>query len=148
MQRPIIPTIMSQANVVSVNDFFVNIGPALHNTTQSNTRISNIPCHIQSMFLRQTDVLEIQNVLNEMKGKTLSDPDGVSSLHLKMSTNSLIGPLTILINRDFLKVPKVVPIYKESNQEYFSNYRPISLLPVLGKVMERIIYTRMMKIHR
>ena len=133
--------------------FFVNIGPALHNTIQSNTRISNIPCHLQFMFLRQTDELEIKKVLNEMKGKTSSGPDGVSSLLLKMSTNSLIGPLTILINRclqqgcfpDLLKVAKVVPIYKEGNKEDFSNYRPISLLPVFGKVLERIIYTRMMK---
>ena len=39
----------------------------------------------------------------------------------------------------------MVPIYKEGNKEDFSNYRPISLLPVFGKVMERIIYTRMMK---
>ena len=151
MQKPNFPTITSQADVDSFNEFFANIGPALHKTIQSNTRSSNIPCQLHSMFLRQTDELETQKVLNEMKGKTSSGPDGVSSLLLKMSSNALTGPLTILINRclrqgcfpKILKVAKVVPIYKEGDKEDYSNYRPISLLPVFGKVMERIIYARM-----
>ena len=140
MQKPIFPTIMSQANVDSFNDFFVNIGQAIHNTNQSNTRISNIPYQLQSMFLRQTDELEIQKVLNE-KGKTSSGPDGESSWLLKVSTNSLIGLLTILVNHclqqgcfpDPLKVAKVVPISKEDNREVLSKYRLVSL-PVFRTV--------------
>ena len=41
-----------------------------------------------------------------------------------------------------LKVAKVIPIHKSGDQEDFSNSGPISLLPVLGKVFERVLYTR------
>jgi len=40
------------------------------------------------------------------------------------------------------KLAKVIPIYKNNNQHEFSNYRPISLLPALSKVLEKVIHMR------
>ena len=43
-----------------------------------------------------------------------------------------------------MKLAKVVPIYKNSgSKEIMKNYRPVSLLPVLSKVLERIVYNRL-----
>jgi hypothetical protein len=42
-----------------------------------------------------------------------------------------------------LKVGKVTPIYKKDNQELLENYRPISILPIFGKLFEKIIYRRL-----
>ena len=87
-------------------------------------------------------------VLNSIIGPF--GPDDISPKLLKLSSVSVIRPLTVLINRcmesgvfpESLKVAKVIPIYKSGDQEKFSNYRPISLLPVLGKVFEQVLYTR------
>ena len=40
---------------------------------------------------------------------------------------------------DEFKIAKVVPIYKKDNPELFGNYRPVSVLPCLSKILERIV---------
>ena len=43
-----------------------------------------------------------------------------------------------------LKIANVVPIYKTGNEHVFSNYRPVSVLPVFSKLLERLMYIRLM----
>ena len=102
------------------------------------------------MFLKATNEFETEKFITKMKNKTSFRPDGTSPKLLKLISVSAIRPLTVLIIRcmesgvfpESLKVAKVIPIYKSGDQETFSNYRPISHLPVLGKVFERVLYTR------
>ena len=43
---------------------------------------------------------------------------------------------------DSLKIAKVTPIFKSGDNDNVSNYRPISILPLFSKVLERIMYNR------
>ena len=43
---------------------------------------------------------------------------------------------------DVLKTGKVTPVYKKDNPELFGNYRPVSTLPIFGKIFEKVIYRR------
>ena len=43
---------------------------------------------------------------------------------------------------DVLKVGKVTPIFKKGNLEDIGNYRPVSTLPIFGKIFEKVIYSR------
>ena len=45
---------------------------------------------------------------------------------------------------DHLKIAKIVPIFKSGDASDFSNYRPISILPVFSKIYERIVYARLL----
>ena len=38
-----------------------------------------------------------------------------------------------------LKLAKVIPVFKKGDSKLINNYRPISLLPVISKVLEKII---------
>ena len=43
----------------------------------------------------------------------------------------------------FLKTGKVTPVYKnKGSKQHFDNYRPISTLPLFGKIFEKVLYTR------
>lgn len=44
-----------------------------------------------------------------------------------------------------LKVAKVLPLFKEGEPSVFNNYRPISILPCFSKVLEKLVYTRVIK---
>ena len=43
-----------------------------------------------------------------------------------------------------LEIANMVPIYKSGNKHIFSNYRPISVLPVSSKLLEKLMYNRLM----
>ena len=42
-----------------------------------------------------------------------------------------------------MKTANVVPIYKSGDEKMFSNYRPVAVLPVFSKLIERLMYNRL-----
>ena len=42
-----------------------------------------------------------------------------------------------------MKTAIVVPIYKSGDEKMFSNYRPVSVLPVFLKLIERLMHNRL-----
>ena len=70
---------------------------------------------------------------------------------MKDAAQALAGPLTHLINLLFkhsafpkrLKIAKVIPIFKSGQRKYLDNYRPISILPILSRIFERIAYEQL-----
>ena len=60
-------------------------------------------------------------------------------------------PLTHIINQslctgispDRFKIAKVVPLFKKGDQDILDNYRPISLLPVVSKVFEKVVFNQL-----
>ena len=87
-----------------------------------------------------------------MNVKKASGHDERSIKMLKICSPVLAEPLTDLINcsldeytfPDNMKIAQVVPIHKKNSLMDKSNYRPVSLLPVMSKVFERAIYVQLM----
>ena len=52
--------------------------------------------------------------------------------------------LTFGIVPDQLKVARVTPLFKSGDLTFFSNYRPLSVLPPFSKILERVIYIRLL----
>ena len=44
---------------------------------------------------------------------------------------------------DTMKLAKVIPLYKSKDKQMLNNYRPISLLPIFSKILEKVIYQRL-----
>ena len=99
-----------------------------------------------------------------MKPKTSTGHDKISSKLVKQLYNKkynepatprgIISPLVHIINLSLstgivpkaMKLAKVVPIFKNNGSNtVMKNYRPVSLLPVLSKILERIVYNRLFK---
>ena len=82
-----------------------------------------------------------------MKNKFSYGLDGISNSLIKNNSDVLSKPLTLIINQTLssgifpgnLKSSKVIPILKSGEISCISNYRPISLLPSLSKIVEYVI---------
>ena len=67
---------------------------------------------------------------------------------LKLIQESLVPVLCVTINQSLingifpekLKYAKVKPLYKKDDPSVFTNYRPISLLPSISKIFEKIVH--------
>ncbi len=51
--------------------------------------------------------------------------------------------LTTGIFPDKLKIAKVIPLHKKDEETLFTNYRPISLLPAISKIFEKVIFKQL-----
>ena len=98
-----------------------------------------------SISISESDVLVILNNLDVTKA---IGPDGLSPRLLKECANQIVSPLSHLFNlslstkelpSDWLRA-NVVPIFKKKDKSCVENYRPVSLLCVCSKVMERAIF--------
>ena len=88
-----------------------------------------------------------------LETKTRSGNDNISSKLLKILNHSVSTAISIVINKSLstgtvpntLKIAKVIPIYKAKDKTDMGNYRPISLLPSISKVLEKIVHSRLYK---
>ena len=105
------------------------------------------------MFLLPTTQQEIQNLINKLPKKTSSGYDNISNILLKKLSNCLLEPLEILFNKslkegtfpDKMKLADITPLHKSKIMHDCNNYRPISLLLTISKLLEKIMYTRTYK---
>ena len=92
---------------------------------------------------------EILHLLLNLPSDTATGPDGISARMLKLSASSIAPSLTLIFNLSISssifpsdwKNSNIVPIPKSSSPSSSpSDYRPISLLPIISKVLERHIF--------
>ena len=138
------------------NKYYVNVGPELakkiDQTEQSYQTYLGNTITYKSFYLFPTNSEEVTNIIKLLKPKTSSGHDNISPKILKKLHQGLVLPCVHIINLslstgivpDAMKLAKVVPIFKKSGSDaIMKNYRPVSLLPVLSKILERIVYNRL-----
>ena len=148
---------VSDKNVIAnkFNNYFVNIGNNLAKnipeSTISPTHYLNDVNITQSIYLQPVDENEVKRIILNLKNSSPGH-DGMSSKVIKQTYHIYLPVLVHLLNLSItqgyfppkLKIAKVVPLFKSGNSELLSNYRPVSILPCLSKIFEKIIYTRIM----
>ena len=103
-----------------------------------------------SLFMFPTSKDEIENLIDKLKLGKACGPDGINASFIKHGKTAISEILTKLINEcinvgffpDCLKRALVVPIHKKDDKDIPNNYRPISLLPCISKLFEKVIYKR------
>ena len=138
----------------SFNAFFTNIGK------QTNNKIPSVSKHYStylrnfqqnSIFIEPVNELEVLKMVNKLKPKTSYGYDGISPKILKQTIYLILEPFTYIINRslstgifpNIMKTARIIPLYKNSNNQIISNYRPISLLSTFSKILERTMFNKL-----
>ncbi len=90
----------------------------------------------------------IDKIIDGLAPKSSSGFDELSTKLLKSSKLVLLKSITLIVNQmistgifpDKLKIAKINPIYKKEDETLFTNYRPISLLPAISKIFEKVLF--------
>ena len=94
---------------------------------------------------------EIISLIRNINPNKASGSDGISGQMLLLCDDSVILPLRIIFRNilltsiypDIWKFANVIPIFKKGDKQLITNYRPISLLPICGKLFEKIIFNNL-----
>ena len=142
-----------QELATNFNEFFVNVEPSTENTIP---KVPNIP----TKFLKNRNQInfaiahisneEILDIIKSLENKST----GPTSIPLKLLTlipDLIIVPFAYIINMslqtgeypDLLKMVKVIPIHKGGSSQDVNNYRPISLLSIFDKLIEKLMHKRL-----
>lgn len=97
------------------------------------------------------EVEEVKLILLKLDQYKVSSPDDVPTIFYKKLSSSISLPLSILFNKsinegkypELWKISYVLPTFKSGNRYKVKNYRPISILCEISKIMERIMFNRL-----
>ena len=132
------------------NCFFTNIAGEIDKMIgPSNKTPQDYLCNPNENFfyLSPTCKEDIEDIISTIRTGKSYGPNNIPTRILKNFKKELSKPLSDVINISFLsgiflnsmKLAKVVPVYKRDNKLDCSNYRPISLLPNLSKIFEKLV---------
>ena len=86
-----------------------------------------------------------------MKTNKAIGPNSIPTKILKMRQQIIAKPLAYLINLSFstgvfpdlLKIANIIPVLKKRDRQDYNNYRPISLISNLSKLIEKLAHKRL-----
>ena len=140
------------------NEYFVSLASNLNGSidSQGGMSMNGLPTFSQylankvepSIYLYDTYSLEIEDIIKDFENGKASD---IPTILIKKSSKIISPTLARLYNQymnagifpELFKVGKITPIFKKGNKEVMENYRPVSVLPIFGKIFEKIIYSRL-----
>lgn len=105
----------------------------------------------KTFHLKNVSPDEVCDHLSKLKRKKATGNDDLPSALLKDSKHSIKHPLCHIINLSIStgiistawKNAKIIPVYKSGTRSTFDNYRPISILPILSKILEKIVHNQL-----
>ena len=132
-----------KANVL--NNFFTSISTIDDQNVQLPILMPKTHSTISNIRITENEVSE---VLTNLQTNKATGPDEISQKILKETSNTLCNPLCTIFNRSIQegkyptlwKIANVMPLFKKGDKRQVSNYRPISLISCVGKVLERIVF--------
>lgn len=143
-----------------LNDHFINVMSEArkdstilneNNRHRYNSLFPESKSNSNSMYFLPTSAAEIENIVKSLKLKKAPGIDGVKIQTIKSIIEHIAEVLAFIYNLSMttgvypqqLKNAVIVPIYKSGCKDCPNNYRPIALLSVFAKVLEKLIRIRL-----
>ena len=106
-----------------------------------------------NFYFRPVSEGYIHNLITKLKPSVSCGLDNISSRLLKLCSPYISNSICDIINQvletgifpDDWKKAKVHPIFKSDERNIPSNYRPISILPAISKIIERVMHTQLLE---
>ena len=157
-RAPKIPPIISnnqfvidcREKAILFNDFFSDQCKTIINSSTLPSFYYHTDKRIDTVIVQTGEILQLIRNINPNKA---SGSDGISGHMLRLGDESIVLPLKIIFDNilktssyPYLwKLANVTPIFKKNDKQLIKNYRPISLLPICGKIFEKIIFSNFYK---
>ena len=139
------------------NNYFANIGKKLENEIPSAPNspmayLNNSTCNSFFLFFPAT-CSEIETEVSLLKTGRSVGPSSILVDILKMLKTYTCKPLEIIFNASLstgvvpsdFKIANIIPVFKKGSHSSLCNYRPISLISVFSKLLEKLVYNRLIK---
>ena len=137
----------SDLSLESINDFFRTVAVSDdHRPAESYLAPVTSLCSDIFKFqsIRPSEVLSALQGLNTRKS---AGPDGISALFLQQTAEIIAEPLTLIYNHSLntgtvplaWKRSNVTPVHKGGDAKNPGNFRPISVVPIVAKVLEKLV---------
>ena len=131
-----------------INYFFSNQCRLIPNNSILPTFNLLTDKRIDQISIRKDEIVSLIRNLNPNKA---SGSDGISGQMLLACDDSIVTPLKLIFENilnssiypEVWKLANVTPIYKKGDKQSIVNYRPISLLPICGKIFEKIMFNNL-----
>ena len=138
----------------SFAEHFMNVGKQFaEKITKPKTPAEDYLCKKrmsrESIFLTPVVEGEVHKLINRLPNKLSSGIDNINNVLLKTIKHSVVKPLTGIFNSSLekgtfpalMKTAIVIPLHKGKSIHDLGNFRPISLLLTISKLLEKVMYT-------
>ena len=136
--------------VEELNHFFTNVGTNLAEQIPDSNLVLDLSYkeNIPQLDIQPTTPEIVSKLLLQISDAKATGDDEIPVRFLKMCIQMIAPILCHIINVCIAtkivpsrwKTAVITPLYKEGDRDSTSNYRPISVLPVISKIMERIVH--------
>ena len=101
-----------------------------------------------TFFITPTTVEEVNNLISGLKASKSIEPNSLPAKIMEQLNDIIASPLAELINKSFqggifpdiFKIAKFIPVFKSEARVLCNNYRPISLLSNISKLIEKLMH--------
>ena len=135
------------------NDHFANIGPKLASeiNCDSGSYQRYLTVTDKRFKLQPTNPNKVFSLLNKLDKSKATGLDKISARFVRECADLICVPICDIFNQsisqgifpDDWKYARVTPLYKQGDRGDVNNYRPISVIPIVAKVFERIVYEQL-----
>ena len=139
-----------------MNDYFCTIGKELADKIDPSPNpllVGNYMINEGNKTMKFTKINEqtITDAIGKIKTSKGFGNDNSSSYFLKLALPYIVNSLAYMFNksledREFpslWKIARVIPIFKDGDKSAKENYRPISVLPVVSRLFEKLVYNQL-----
>ena len=142
IQESVEPDIMTEEKANRFNNYFATIGTEIKN----KLGVKDTPVSYRKGFsFSEVSEETVGTLINKIRIDVATGADGISARILKDSKDVILHVLTKMVNLSFrtntfpesMKAAIIKCLHKKDSTEEPSNYRPISILPIISKIFER-----------